>query len=398
MNKVIEYCLNNLSKTDDKYLQLMDETTIKKVVRFHKSFKEYNKTPLVSLKNMSNYLGVSDIFIKDESYRFNLNAFKVLGGTYAIGHYIADILNIDIDNVDYDYLTSEQFKKNFSKATFLSATDGNHGRGVAWACKKLGQDCIIFMPKGTTKERFDNIKNEGAKVSIEDLNYDECVRLAESESKKYSNGIIVQDTAWDGYEKIPSYIMQGYGTMAYECFEDLNEIPTHIFVQAGVGSLAGSVVGFFSNVYKDNPPKFIIVEADAASCLYKSCMAGDGNVRIVDGDMNTIMAGLACGEPNIISWDILKNHSDCFISLSDEGDLLGMRMLAAPLKGDSPITSGESGAAGFSAFVNIMLNDEYSQLKRELGIDNNSKILFFNTEGNTDKTRYDNIIWKGLNK
>lgn len=213
---------------------------------------------------------------------------------------------------------------------------------------------------------------------------------------------MVQDTAWDGYEEIPSWIMQGYGTMAMEAGEQLKargiERPTHIFVQAGVGSLAGAVVGYFANLYKDNPPKFIVVEASAAACLYKGAAAGDGKPRMVGGDLDTIMAGLACGEPNTISWDILKNHVTTFIAADDPITVRGMRMLAAPLKGDAPIVSGESGAVPFGTLATIMLSDECKDLRAELGLDDHSQVLVFSTEGDTDPERYKNIVWRGLNK
>lgn len=238
------------------------------------------------------------------------------------------------------------------------------------------------MPKGTTQTRLQNIAKEGAQVDIQELNYDDCVRLAAKEADETPRGVIVQDTAWDGYEEIPAWIMQGYGTMAMEAGEQLKaqgcERPTHIFVQAGVGSLAGAVVGYFSNLYADNLPTFVVVEAEAAACLYKGAAAGDGDIRIVDGDMQTIMAGLAGGEPNTISWDILKNHVKVFI--------------AAPVKGDAPITSGESGAAPFGALAAMMTMDEYKDLRNDIGLDENSKVLLFSTEGDTDPDRYKNIV------
>lgn len=255
------------------------------------------------------------------------------------------------------------------------------------------------MPKGSTITRFNNIKAEGATVTIEEVNYDECVRMAADAASKTKNGVVVQDTAWDGYEEIPAWIMQGYGTMALEANEQLEENgcdrPTHVFVQAGVGSLAGAVQGYFANRYPENPPKVVVVEADVADCLYKGAKAGDGDIRIVDGDMQTIMAGLACGEPNTISWDILKNHVDTFVSAPDWVAAQGMRMLAAPIKGDAPVTSGESGAAPFGVLACIMLLDEYKELKEHLGLNKDSKVLLFSTEGDTDPERYKAIVWDG---
>ena len=213
-----------------------------------------------------------------------------------MANYIADETNKDVADCTYDYLTSDELARDFGQATFFTATDGNHGRGVAWAANKLGQKAVVHMPKGSTKPRFDNIAAEGAKVTIEEVNYDECVRMAAAEADACDRGVIVQDTAWEGYEKIPSWIMEGYGTMASEAAEQLAEAgverPTHVFVQAGVGSLAGAVVGYFTNLFPDNPPIFVVAECAPAACLYKGAKAGDGEPRIVGGDMPSIMAGL----------------------------------------------------------------------------------------------------------
>ena len=305
MTEGLKWTVNHVAKSDDKHLELMSEENVKKANEFHKSFPQYTVTPLQDLAELASYLGVKSIHCKDESYRFGLNAFKVLGGSYAMGRYIAKEVGKDISELPYAVLSSEELRKEFGQATFFTATDGNHGRGVAWAAKRLGQKAVVRMPKGTTKTRFDNIAKEGATVTIEEVNYDDCVRMAAAEAAKTEHGIIVQDTAWDGYEEIPSWIMQGYGSMAGEAAEQLREVevnrPTHVFVQAGVGSLAGGVVGYFANLYPNNPPKFIVMEAGAADCLYKGAEAGDGEPRIVGGDLQTIMAGLACGEPNTIA-------------------------------------------------------------------------------------------------
>ena len=398
MERNLKWAMNTMPKTDDKNLPIMSVEEVGKARAFHKSFPQYSVTPLVELKEMAEYLGLGKVMIKDESYRFGLNAFKVLGGSYAMARYIADETGKDVSELPYNVLTSDQLKKEFGQATFFSATDGNHGRGVAWSANKLGQKSVIFMPKGSTLTRLNNIKAEGATATIETVNYDECVRMAAAAAAKTKHGVVVQDTAWEGYEKIPAWIMEGYGTMASEADEQYGERPTHIFVQAGVGSLAGAVVGYFSNRYKDNPPTMVVVEADAAACLYKGAAAGDGSIRIVDGDMETIMAGLACGEPNITSWDILKNHVKCFIAAQDPVAARGMRMLAAPFKGDTPVTSGESGAAPFGALATIMTDDGYKELREQLGLNKDSKVLLFSTEGDTDPERYKNIVWEGKEK
>ena len=209
----------------------------------------------------------------------------------------------------------------------------------------------------------------------------------------------MQDTAWDGYEEIPSWIMQGYGTMASEAAEQLRQIgvnrPTHVFVQAGVGSLAGAVVGYFTNLFPNDPPKFVVMEARAADCLYQGALAGDGSPRIVTGDLQTIMAGLACGEPNTISWDILRNHVSAFVSCPDWVSAKGMRMLGVPVKGDPVVISGESGAVGMGLIDAIMVNDAYKDLRQALELDRFSQVLMFSTEGNTDPMKFRRVIWDG---
>ena len=399
MQQQIKWVANKMPKSADENLPIMSEENVEVARAFHASFPQYDVTPLAKLGGMAAYLGLGGLFVKDESYRFGLNAFKVLGGSFAMARYIAEETGKDVAECDFAYLTSERLHEDFGQATFFTATDGNHGRGVAWAANRLGQKAVVRMPKGSAKSRFDNIAKEGAEVSIEELNYDDCVRMAAKEAGGTEHGVIVQDTAWDGYEKIPSWIMQGYGTMAAEAAEQLRaegvDRPTHVFVQAGVGSLASAMVGYFANLYADDPPKFVIMEAGAADCLYQGALAADGNPRIVGGDLITIMAGLACGEPNTIGWDILRNHATAFASCPDWVAAKGMRMLSAPVKGDPQIVSGESGAVGMGVIAAVMLDDAYAELRELLGLGADSQVLLFSTEGDTDPERYRDIVWGG---
>ncbi|QOV18022.1 diaminopropionate ammonia-lyase [Blautia liquoris] len=392
---------NHMPKSEDKNLPVMSLEAVKKAREFHESIPGYKPTPLAKLNGMADYLGLKEIYVKDESYRFGLNAFKVLGGSFSMARYIAKKTGRDVSELPFNVLTSDALREEFGQATFFTATDGNHGRGVAWAAHRLGQKAVVYMPKGSTKTRLQHILNEGAAATIEEVNYDECVRMAADAASKVENGVVVQDTAWDGYEEIPSWIMQGYGTMAMEADEQLASYgcdrPTHVFVQAGVGSLAGAVQGYFANRYPDNPPTVVVVEAAPAACLYKGAKAADGELRKVGGDMLTIMAGLACGEPNTISWDILKNHVKVFISSPDWAAEKGMRMLSAPVKGDPQVVSGESGAAPFGTLASVMMMNEYKELRAAIGLDENSKVLLFSTEGDTDPDRYKEIVWDGKN-
>ncbi len=383
-----------MPESRDEHTKQMAANIIQKAETFHKSFPQYDVTPLVELKKMAGYLGLKSFFVKDESYRFGLNAFKVLGGSFAIASFIAEKLEQDVSELDYTTLLSDDVKEKLGQATFFTATDGNHGRGVAWAANKLGQKAVVLMPKGSSKTRFENIQKEGADVTIEEVNYDECVRKANDLAEKTPNGVMVQDTAWEGYERIPTWIMQGYGTMAAEAYKQLPDRPTHIFVQAGVGSLAGAVIGYFANVCRDHPPIMVVVEAEAADCLYQSALQKDGSIKFVSGDLKTIMAGLACGEPNTISFEILKNHASYFVSCPDWVAEKGMRMLGAPIKGDPQVTSGESGAVGMGLVATIMKDREYKDLKEALQLNDTSSILMFSTEGDTDPKNYKKIVWR----
>lgn len=391
----IRWTKNQMPKMEDKYSVIMNREEIEKVRRFHVSFPQYTPTPLVSRAATARHLGVKNIFVKDESKRFGLNAFKVLGGSYAMARYIADELGKDIDDLPYKVLVSGAVRDELGEVTFITATDGNHGRGVAWSAARLGQKAVVHMPAGTARSRLLNIQKEGAQADITKLNYDDCVRLSAKEAAETKRGVLLQDTAWEGYEETPIRIMQGYGTMAAEAVEQMQKMgcsrPTHVFVQAGVGSLAGAVVAYMVNRYPENPPVFIVVEADAAACHYQSALAGDGEVRKVTGEMRTIMAGLACGEPNPVSWDILKNHVEVFASISDEIAAKGMQMLYVPVGEDEKVISGESGAAPFGLLATILEDDRYKDLREAVGLDKDSEILLFSTEGDTDPENFRRI-------
>ena len=366
----------------------------KKAHDFHAGFAQYSQTPLTSLPGLAKALGVESIQVKDESYRFGLNAFKVLGGSYALGRYIAKTLGENIENLPANRILSDEVREKLGQLTFVTATDGNHGRGVAWTANQLGQKSVVYMPKGSAQERLDNIRAEGADASITDMNYDDAVRLADKHAREYG-WVMVQDTAWEGYTDIPLWIMQGYTTMGYEMMSQLEERPTHLFLQAGVGSMAGAMAGFFAGLYGENRPKIIIVEPNRADCLFRTAKANDGTLHSVTGDMNTIMAGLACGEPCSIGWKVLESVADGFLSVPESVAADGMRILASPCWGDSPIVSGESGAAAFGAAANILLDQELTDMKQQLGLDAHSRLLFISTEGDTDRENYRNVVWRG---
>lgn len=397
--KQIAWVNNTMPRTKDARLSIMAPSEVTKARAFHRTIPGYAPTPLVQLTHMAKYLGLSGLFVKDESFRFGLNAFKVLGGSLAMAKYIAGETGRDIRDLSFEALTSQALRDEFGQATFFTATDGNHGRGVAWAARRLGQKAVVFMPKGSTSARLAHIRAEHATATIEEVNYDECVRMAAAAAAETKNGVVIQDTAWEGYEEIPSWIMQGYGTMADEASEQLSALgihrPTHVFLQAGVGSLAGAVQGYFACKDPKHPPVVIVVEADTAACLYKGACKGTGTEAVVTGDMPTIMAGLACGEPNTIAWDILKNHVSVFAAAPDWTAAKGMRMLAAPLSNDPRIVSGESGAVTLGVLAELMTDPSYADFKNAIGLNQNSRVLLFSTEGDTDPERYRQIVWDG---
>ncbi len=374
--------------------------TAQTVQKFHAGFPGYAFTPLQKLDALAKELGVGRVYVKDESSRFGLNAFKALGGGFAIGSYLASKLGKPIGELSLEELTSEPVRRQLGEITFVTATDGNHGRGVAWMANKLRQKAVVYMPKGSSQERLDNIRKENAEASITDMNYDGAVHLAEKNAEQYG-WVLMQDTAWDGYEEIPTWIMQGYMTLAYEIYRQLEEMgeekPTHLILQAGVGSFASSVLGFFTALYGPDRPVTIIVEPTNADCLYQSALANDDKVHFVTGDMETIMAGLACGEPSTISYQIINAYADAFVTCPDEVAAEGMRILAAPLGGDAKIVSGESGAVPAGLLREIMRSSDLAELKDKLGFDENSRVLLISTEGDTDKENYRRIVWDGQN-
>lgn len=398
MSYEMKWKKNSMKCEEGICVNFLDEREIEKARAFHNSFPQYSKTPLVSMSETARHMGLGGLYIKDESYRFGLNAFKVLGGSYAMGRHLAQRLGVDISQLSYEKLTSPDVKKKLGDITFVTATDGNHGRGVAWTANKLGQKSVVYMPKGSSLARLENIRGEGAEASITDMNYDDAVRLAAEKAQKHG-WVVVQDTAWEGYEEIPTWIMQGYGTMASEALQQLREDgvekPTHIFIQAGVGSMAGAVQGYFRSVFGEDCPNTVVVEADQADCLYKSAVAEDGNPRAVTGDMPTIMAGLACGEVNVIGWEVLKSYSSMFVSCPDWIAAYGMRVLGNPQKEDGRVISGESGAVTAGLVAAIMTREELKGLKDELGLDKDSKVLLFSTEGDTDPDHYRKVVWDG---
>lgn len=358
---------------------------------FHQQIDGYQPTPLVSLPNLAKKLGVKAILVKDESKRFGLNAFKVLGGSYALGRHLAAHLQLDISDIDLTTVA----QKLPNPLVFATATAGNHGTGVAWAAREMGQMAVVYMPKGSPQASVDRIRGLGAECIVTDVNYDDTVRLA-SQISDANGWTLVQDTAWEGYEKIPTWISQGYMTMADEALEQAKEmsmLPSHLLLQAGVGAMAGGVLGYFADALGTEQFKTIIGEPRAADCIFRSADAG--KMTNVSGELSSIMAGLACGEPNPITWPILRDCSNACVSASDKISALGMRILGNPLDGDEAVTSGESGAIMMGILYQMLSSNEGKVFADKLGLNHESVVMLFSTEGDTNPARYRDIVWHG---
>ena len=391
----MNYCLNHTTQPKSAALAHTDQEAVERAMAFHRTIPGYQPTPLVSLPALARELGVDKLWVKDESKRFGLNAFKALGGSYAIARWMGERLGLTGDQLTFPALTAPEARERLGAVTFVTATDGNHGRGVAWAARELGQQAVVYLPKGSARERLENIRALGAQAEITDLSYDDAVRLAARKGEE--NGwVLIQDTAWPGYEEIPGWIMEGYTTLAGEIFDQLaqagEEPPTHLFLQAGVGSFAASVLDSALCRWGKGCPVTVIVEPDQADCLYRTAKAADGQMHPVTGEMHSMMAGLCCGEPCTLAWDILGPCADAFLSCSDDYAALGMRLLGKPRGSDPAIVSGESGAVGVGTLAGILQEEELHDLCWTLGLDERSRVLCISTEGDTDRTNYQKIL------
>ena len=363
---------------------------------YHAGFPMYRATPLRSLGELARRLRVGAILVKDESGRFGLNAFKVLGASYAVGRWVAQSPGIRRDRLSYALLTSPDTLRRLGDLTLVTASDGNHGRGVAWTAARLKLRSVVYLPRGSAPAVLQNIAREGAQVLVADGNYDEAVHLAAEHARKLGC-LLVQDTAWDGYEEILGFIMQGYLTLARELEDQLagpGQAPTHVFLQAGVGTLAAGLAGYYQGLPGNaGSPLVTVVEPAAVNCFYRSAAAGARTC--VTGDYASIMAGLACGAPSTTAYRILRQAADCFLSIPDQLAAYGMRVLGNPLGEDPRVISGESGAACLGAVASILSNPALGDFREALKITPQSRLLFISTEGDTNPGRYRDIVWGG---
>jgi diaminopropionate ammonia-lyase len=365
---------------------------------FHKQIAGYRMSPLKSLSGLAAKLNVAGIWVKDESDRLQLQSFKVLGGSYAIYRIIRKRLGLEGQEIPISELTSTAARQKLGNLTFAAATDGNHGRGIAWSATRLGFSSVIYVHKFTSQARIQAIERSGAHVVVVDGNYDDAVRKVSQDAQR--NGwVVVSDTSWEGYTDIPTWVMQGYTTMLSEVQEQFAAMgmirPTHIFVQAGVGSLAAATIGYYASLFGKERPKSVVVEPTHAACLYRSAQVADGKPHIVEGDLDTIMAGLACGEPNPIAWSILAECADYFAICPDYVAAMGMRVYGVPLRGDPVVISGESGAVTLGALMYVMQHDSAKEFRQNLGLGPDSQVLLINSEGNTDPDDFRYVVWEG---
>lgn len=324
------------------------------VFAFHHSLSQYYPTPLHNLNGLAKLRKVKRIYVKDESCRFNLNAFKGLGVSYAM---------------------NKVLEKNTSPVVFVTATDGNHGRAVAWYAKYTGNDAIIFMPHGSEQRRVKAIEEMGARTFVLDLNYDDTVRYADKYASE-NNYVFLQDTATEDNEENVRNIILGYSTLVEEALSFMDEKPTHVFVQAGVGSLAGGVIWYLSNRYKGKVPYIGVIESSACPCIYESVVKK--STFFIEGMPKTNMAGLNCGEPNYMTLPLIDAYASWVIQCDDDITIRGMELARHPVCRDPAFSSGESGAVGLG-FIDMVLQNK--QERDKLKIDENSIILLFSTEG-----------------
>ena len=364
----VRWIENRLNARDYRPVSAADALS---ALSFWRGAPFYAPTPLVSLSESARALGLGAIYLKDEGKRFGTGSFKFLGAGFAM----ARALGAE---------TWDGALRSERGADFYTATDGNHGRAVARAARLLGRRAVVLMPAGSSKARYEAIAAEGAEVTIEDANYDDCVRRAAALARE-NHGVLLQDTTQPGYEELPHEIMRGYGAIAAEIAEEMPEPPTHVVLQAGVGSFAGAMSSALAELYPGARMTFLIAETAAAPCLMYSVEAGEE--RRVGGEIRTIMAGLACGEPCSLGLMSLAARARLFAAIDDSAAEDAMRALA-----HEGITAGESGAAGFALLREAMLSPELRDLRASSGLDANSRVLVVNTETATDPDNYRKIV------
>jgi len=350
----------------------------------------YAPTPLRSLKGLAQAAGIDRLWYKDESARFALGSFKALGGAYAVLRLLAREVSARAPGVPVSALdlVVGRYGKITRALTVTTATDGNHGRSVAWGAQVFGCRCVIYVPAKCSIGRQRAIEEYGAKVVRVDGTYDDAVRQAAADAAA-QGWFVVSDTSYTGYMDIPRDVMQGYAVMVEEAISQLpaSERPTHVFVQGGVGALPAAVCGHLWETWGRQRPRFVVVEPHRADCLFRSAAAG--RPTAAEGELETVMAGLACGEPSLLAWAILERGADDFLTIDDEAAVATMRLLAEGTGGDRPLVAGESGVAGLAALLSAAGDPE---TRAALGLAPDARVLVFGTEGATDPQVYEELV------
>ena len=358
-----------------------------------KNWSGYEPSPLRPLDGLAAELGIGKIYYKDESERFGLKSFKALGGAYAVVHVLKEHLSTHLsDNAinDQDIL-SGKYAEKLENFTVVTATDGNHGRSVAWGAQQCGIKCMIYMHKAVSQSRAIAVELLGATVVWVDGNYDDSLLHVKRDAIE-NEWHIISDTSYDGYTYVPKFVMAGYTVMTHEIVAQLADepIPTHIIIQGGVGGLAGAICAHAAALWGERRPKFIVVEPETADCLHQS--AKRGRPKMVHIEEETLMGGLSCGEVSLLGWDILKNNTDDFVAISDDNVKAAMCLMALGIGEDPSVEAGESAVAGVALLMELK---DRGAVKADLGLDENSRVLLFGTEGATDQKMYDEIISGG---
>lgn len=352
------------------------------------SWPGYAETPLFDLGGLARAAGLGAVWYKHEASRFGIGSFKALGGAYAVCRLLkAELKRRGIDASTAD-LVAGKHAGAVAALTVTCATDGNHGRSVAWGARTFGCGCVIYIHKTVSTGRADAIAAFGAEVVRIDGNYDDAVRKAAADAE--ANGwFVVSDTSYPGYMDVPRDVMQGYTVMAAEAFAQLPDglAPTHIFLQGGVGGMAAAVAAQAWETYGAARPRIVVVEPENAACLFESAVAG--HPVAVPGDLDTVMAGLACGEVSLLAWEILDEVTDDFLVVPDAAAVAAMKLLAEGLGGDAPFVAGESAVAGLAGALGAQ---GVPELAAGLGLDAQSRLLVFGSEGATDPETYTALV------
>ncbi|MEV8468450.1 diaminopropionate ammonia-lyase [Fluviibacterium sp. DFM31] len=347
----------------------------------------YAPTPLVALPDLAETAGVASLHYKDEGGRFGLGSFKALGGAYAVARLLQAELGKALGRaVTMEEVTQVAHPDLAAKITVCCATDGNHGRSVAWGAQTFGCACVIFIHATVSEARKTAIESFGAEVRRCNGNYDDSVRAAQDTARR-EGWFVVSDTSYPGYMEVPKDVMQGYEIMAAEAFDALDKPPTHIFLQTGVGGMAAAVTAQAKRRWGDARPVIVLCDPDLSACFLESFRAG--KPAVVEGDLDTLMAGLACGEVSALAWAVLEDHADAVMAVTDAAAVAAMKHLAFPTGGDPAVVAGESAVAGLAGLLALA---EDAEARRLLHLGPDARVLLFGTEGDTDPTLYQDLV------